>query len=42
MTWLTALSTVALLVVGTFVFPDKPEESTAVDAFFKKITSAQK
>ena len=42
MTWLTALSTLALLVVGTFVFPDKPEERTEVDAFFRKITSAQK
>ena len=41
MTWLTALSTLALLVVGTFVFPDKPNETVEVDAFFRKITSAQ-
>ena len=41
MTWLTSLSTVALLLLGTWLFPDRPDEKAEVDAFFRKLSSAQ-
>ena len=41
MTWLTSLSTVALLLLGTWLFPDRPDEKAEVDAFFRKLASAQ-
>ncbi len=41
MTWLTSLATIALLLIGTWLFPDKPEETVEVDAFFKKLTSSE-
>jgi len=37
MTWITTLSTMVLLVIGSFVFPDTKEESEKVEEFFKKI-----
>ena len=42
MTWmfpLTALATVALLALGTRLFPDAPAERAEVDAFFRQISS---
>jgi Na+/proline symporter len=39
MTWITTISTIVLLVIGSFVFPDTKEESEKVGEFFKKINS---
>ena len=36
---LTAVATIAFLVLGTAVFPDKPEERAEVEAFFRQITT---
>jgi len=33
--------TLLLLVAGTGLFPDKPEEREEVEAFFKQITTPQ-
>ena len=37
MTWFTSLSTVALLALGTRLFPDRADERAQVDAFFGRI-----
>jgi hypothetical protein len=39
MTWLTSISTVVLLIVGTYIFPDKADEKAELDAFFKKLSA---
>ena len=39
MTWLTSVSTLVLLVIGTYVFPDRPEEKAEIDTFFKKLSA---
>jgi hypothetical protein len=39
MTWLTSISTLVLLVLGTYIFPDKPEEEAEIDDFFKKLSA---
>ena len=36
---ITAVATVAFLALGTWLFPDKPEERAEVDAFFKQLSS---
>ena len=36
---LTSAATVLFLVLGTFVFPDKPEEKAVTDEFFRKLTA---
>ena len=36
---ITAAATVAFLALGTWLFPDKPEERAEVDAFFKQLSS---
>ncbi len=36
---ITAAATVAFLALGTWRFPDKPEERAEVDAFFKQLSS---
>ena len=36
---LTAVATIAFLVLGTVLFPDKPEERAEVEAFFRQITT---
>ena len=37
MTWITTIATIALLVIGTKLFPDRKDEVERIDAFFKKI-----
>jgi Na+/proline symporter len=39
---LTAASTVIFLVLGTLVFPDRPEEKSEVDEFFKRLATESK
>ena len=39
---LTAVATIAFLVLGTILFPDKPEERAEVEAFFRQITTPAK
>ena len=44
MVWITPITasvTLLLLVAGTVLFPDKPEERKEVEAFFKQITTPQ-
>ena len=44
MVWITPITasvTLLLLVAGTVLFPDKPEEREEVEAFFKQITTPQ-
>jgi len=36
---ITVVATVAFLALGTWLFPDKPEERAEVDAFFKQLSS---
>ena len=36
---ITAVATIVFLALGTWLFPDKPEERTEVDAFFKQLSS---
>lgn len=37
MTWITTIATIALLVIGTKLFPDRKDEAERIDAFFKKL-----
>lgn len=39
MTWITTIATILLLIAGTFVFPDRKDESEAVDEFFKRVNA---
>ena len=44
MVWITPITasvTLLLLVAGTGLFPDKPEERQEVEAFFRQITTPQ-
>ncbi len=44
MVWIfpaTAFATIAFLVLGTVLFPDKPEERKVVEDFFRQITTPQ-
>ena len=36
---ITGAATIAFLALGTWLFPDKPEERAEVDAFFKQLSS---
>ena len=37
MAWISAIATVALLLIGTKLFPDRAEEKPALDKFFAEI-----
>lgn len=37
MTWITTIATIALLAIGTKLFPDNRTEADEIEAFFKKI-----
>ena len=37
MTWITTVATFVLLALGTWVFPDRADESAQVDAFFSRV-----
>ena len=37
----TAVATIAFLVLGSWLFPDKPDERAEVEAFFKQVTTPQ-
>jgi Na+/proline symporter len=37
MTWITTIATIALLAIGTKLFPDSRTEAGEIDAFFKNI-----
>ncbi|MBR4654895.1 MAG: hypothetical protein IKO72_16180 [Kiritimatiellae bacterium] len=39
---LTAAATIVFIVLGTFIFPDRPEERAEVEAFFRQITTPAK